>query len=795
MAYQANGSANIDAEKARNDANNAKNVRNAADAAIASKNPYAAGAGLAVKGADALTGGKASEAIGKGLTAANKVSPLGNHAQNFSNRAAESGLSDAVGKGSRLASNMHNGSIHDNTGAGISPDKMPNQVKNNQSGGEQNDSSLPSSDGKNQVPPRTGSNDDSVGDKKKRRNSTEDDEKKEDSYEEDSGQRESKSFLGVFSVTSLVMIATVVILPIIMLGFILIFVVFSSTSFIAGFEDAFGASEASGEEYGNVDFKARSDEQKNFYDRINSVKLNLQARGKTVDAYKVAAVYYVINDYDSMFSYNRMSEDVITDIANSMFSGNTYDESTFKNNLVSDILPKYASRGSSNKSPNYSSMADAVIEYIDNYESMIDKKNTSSYRLSCSANGSCTYDIKGYYIQGKGNVTENIQVKDLYVRLMQCGVGNGHNYGGTFGRPLEGEALVPFEKYVLGVAYQEIGPDAPAEAIKAQMIAARSYILARHADMGGWRTLKEESGRWVIQVASCTQDQVYCDPDQGCSSNDGQWGQIHSGQSHNTGFSRAAMPETSPLRTYASQTSGEVLINQSGFIVYTGYLQSEQDQFVSLANNGLNYKQILLQVYNQGSRSYGASDISRATCESRGSASCGGAVGDYINWKQKGETWSETPMGNSGRTIGSIGCLVTSIAMQIARSGVPVTVSDFNPGTFVEQLNANGGFDGYGNFSWAVASSVAPSFQYQGKVFVEGMSREQKLATITDLVSQPNTYVVAEVMGNTGQHWVAINSVNGDSIVMMDPGSSATDLWSEYNWANTSTLAYYKVNS
>ena len=33
-----------------------------------------------------------------------------------------------------------------------------------------------------------------------------------------------------------------------------------------------------------------------------------------------------------------------------------------------------------------------------------------------------------------------------------------------------------FEKYILGVAYQEIGPDAPAEAIKAQMVAARSYI-------------------------------------------------------------------------------------------------------------------------------------------------------------------------------------------------------------------------------------------------------------------------------------------------------------------------------
>ncbi len=787
MAYQANGSRNQDAEKARNDANNARNVSNAADVAIASKNPYGVAAGLAVKGADAATGGKASEALGKGLTAANKVSPLGNHAQNFSNRAAESGLSDTVGAGSRLVSNMHNGSIHDNTGAGISPDKMPNQVKNKQSGGEQENSSLPSSDGKNQVPPRT----DSTEPQKKRGVLGENHESEDSTYQEEEKETKSKGLFGIFSIRSFIVMVTIIFLPIFLFFFIILFVLVSSSTVLSGFEDALGASEASGEEHGNVNFNVGSAEQREFYNRVNSVKLRLQAQGKSVDAYKVAAVYYVINDNNSTISYNSMTEDAITDIANAMFSGNTYDESTFKNNLVSNIFPTYVS----NPSSSYQTMADDVFDYIEKYESIIDKKAINSYRTSCSSTGSCTYDIKGYYIHGKGNVSEALQVKDLYVRLMQCGVGNGHDYGGTFGKPMDGESLVPFEKYVLGVAYQEIGPDAPAEAIKAQMIAARSYILARHADMGGWRTLKEESGRWVIQVASCTQDQVYCDPDQGCSSNDGQWGQIHSGQAHNTGFSRAAMAENSPLRTYASQTSGEVLINQSGYIVYTGYLQNEQNQFISLAKKGFNYKQILLQVYNQGNRNYGASDILRTTCNSSGSASCGGAVGDFINWKQKGETWSNTPMGNSGRTIGNIGCLVTSVAIQIARSGVPVNVSDFNPGTFVEQLNANGGFDGYGNFTWAAASRVAPSFQYQDKIYVAGMSREQKLATITDLVNQPNTYVVAEVKGNTGQHWVAINSVNGNSVTMMDPGSSATDLWSEYNWANTSTLAYYKVSS
>ena len=73
------------------------------------------------------------------------------------------------------------------------------------------------------------------------------------------------------------------------------------------------------------------------------------------------------------------------------------------------------------------------------------------------------------------------------------------------------------------------------------------------------------------------------------------------------------------------------------------------------------------------------------------------------------------------------------------------------------------------------------------------MSRQDKLNTIKGIVNQPGVYAVAEVKGNTGQHWVAIDSVNGDTINMMDPGSNATDMWAQYNWANTSRIVYYKV--
>lgn len=94
----------VKTEKQRNDENNAKNVQNAAEVAVASKNPYAMAIGGAVKAADKISGGKASEAIGKGITKANRHAPMGRKVQNASNKLSESGTSDAVGTAASMKS-------------------------------------------------------------------------------------------------------------------------------------------------------------------------------------------------------------------------------------------------------------------------------------------------------------------------------------------------------------------------------------------------------------------------------------------------------------------------------------------------------------------------------------------------------------------------------------------------------------------------------------------------------------------------------------------------------------------
>jgi hypothetical protein len=86
-----------EAQKQRNIENNTKNVRVAADIAALSNNPYAKAIGTAVKTADKISGGKASEKLGKHVTSVSKFAPGGRLAQNASNKLSESGTSDRIG--------------------------------------------------------------------------------------------------------------------------------------------------------------------------------------------------------------------------------------------------------------------------------------------------------------------------------------------------------------------------------------------------------------------------------------------------------------------------------------------------------------------------------------------------------------------------------------------------------------------------------------------------------------------------------------------------------------------------
>ena len=84
-------------QRRRNVANNANNVRLAADAAAKTANPYAKAAGTAVKVADKLSDGKASEKLGKAMDKFMKAQGLkGKMMQAAMNKASENGTSNRI---------------------------------------------------------------------------------------------------------------------------------------------------------------------------------------------------------------------------------------------------------------------------------------------------------------------------------------------------------------------------------------------------------------------------------------------------------------------------------------------------------------------------------------------------------------------------------------------------------------------------------------------------------------------------------------------------------------------------
>lgn len=91
----------MQAAKARNDANNANTIRNAAAVAKNTGHPVASAIGTGVEIADKISGGKASEKLGKAMTLANKFTPGGKSLQRLSNLSAETGIGDRLGSAMR----------------------------------------------------------------------------------------------------------------------------------------------------------------------------------------------------------------------------------------------------------------------------------------------------------------------------------------------------------------------------------------------------------------------------------------------------------------------------------------------------------------------------------------------------------------------------------------------------------------------------------------------------------------------------------------------------------------------
>lgn len=321
------------------------------------------------------------------------------------------------------------------------------------------------------------------------------------------------------------------------------------------------------------------------------------------------------------------------------------------------------------------------------------------------------------------------------------------------------DRLIDFDKYILGVAYQEVGggTDSISEQVfKTQAIAARSYALTRGKKMAGVKALQitEENGYTVVNIRQTTSDQAYCDPDEGY---------LPSGQLSNCSSGHLRLPDDSPLRTWIKEVDGVVLVDSNGEVVNTPYFDKDQIAWRALAQSGMTSDEIILKHYNAAEKGY----TLNATCVKTSSVE--GAEG----WKQCDPRWGNMYVGS--KTICSIGCALTSISIQLARSGVQLNVSgEFNPETFMQTHKSNGGFSD-NIITWNV-SRIAPNFKLIASHEALFGTKENKIKTLKKYAAD-GEYIVLGVRHGIGQdigHYVAYNDSSSDEIFIFDPAGNTT---------------------
>ncbi len=178
-----------------------------------------------------------------------------------------------------------------------------------------------------------------------------------------------------------------------------------------------------------------------------------------------------------------------------------------------------------------------------------------------------------------------------------------------------------------------------------------------------------------------------------------------------------------------------------------------------------------------------------------------GMSGASDGWKQWDPTWSSNQLGSS-KTIGSSGCLVTSVAMLMARSGTQLTnASTFNPAVLVDTLNNNGGFSG-NDFTWTGYQSLAPNWRVGDSVSISTSDSATLANKIQEELSTPaegqyQKFIVVQIYHDGGsQHWVAVTGAQNGQLSILDPNKDGYTLDENYPgaWVSNSYRVMYATD-
>lgn len=357
---------------------------------------------------------------------------------------------------------------------------------------------------------------------------------------------------------------------------------------------------------------------------------------------------------------------------------------------------------------------------------------------------------------------------------------------------VEGYGEYSLDEYVAGVIQHESYQDGGMEALKAQAVAARSYGIMETngcttsiSNSQSSQTFSPNYTDLAKLAATETSGEVltyngelivanydsFCYADSDCPDST-----KHSDGTYSVTYTKKPNNETHKI----------VLTDpvQYGRIVPGGGHAMGMSQLVSyeMAKKGATYKDILKYFYSSGV------ELSSIVKKSNDVPSDYSASGDYSTWKQCNAPWSNISM-NSGGSVCSIGCAATSVAIQLARSGVKLNTSEFNPGIFIKTGLTNGTFTDGGAIYWQDAVNLFTNqFTYIGHPEIYG-SQSDKARIISDKIKE-GYYVIANV--KYGGHYVAVDKVVGNEIYMFDPGSSYEKMFDYYSPDSLTAYVLYR---
>lgn len=164
------------------------------------------------------------------------------------------------------------------------------------------------------------------------------------------------------------------------------------------------------------------------------------------------------------------------------------------------------------------------------------------------------------------------------------------------------------------------------------------------------------------------------------------------------------------------------------------------------------------------------------------------ANSSHREWKQSSGYWKSYKLGGSSKTMKSIGCTTTALAIAAVELECE-SINDFDPGVFVTRMNNIGGYNKKGAIYWDKINKVIPNMSMVGsEIKFSTESNSTRIAKISENLNKGYAVLITilrytDTDGYKHWHYVLADSVNNGVLNILDPGGANGNITKKYGSA------------